>query len=484
MGNSYLVEIIRFIPAQDWEKVNQMLVSQPFGAARNGEILQQLFRIICAEAPAFSEEKLNKKVVFAQLFPQQPWVSGKLDKLMVELVRHLKHYILISRFLSESNESNITLEWITWLIEHGLVDRASLAMDKFRKEQEQHQLESLEAYELRLRISKLVHDLHSFKNKNNDELYIPEFLDELELFYRNFRVDFHNRHRVMQKGKPFTDLSLEPQDNDYYISKSLYYDISLRIEKLLVTPVIQPDDVLSILYILQKNEERLTKETLWHFLVFLRNLCTILLDNGRLDIVPVLLHISKDNLERGLFFYHGLLIPNAYLNIIQIAIKGNDLEWAIEVTEKYKDLIFGGDKDKYYYRLNKAHCLFELKQYEEALALLPLESSHHVVIGLARRLEVKIYFEMQSELLEYKLMAYRKHLERTGVKTVSSQLNQMNIGFFNILKQIIQSPQHDLRRSQQLLERIQKKKLVSDRLWLIKKASALGKLPSAQDEDH
>ncbi|MBL7809312.1 MAG: hypothetical protein JNN28_15950 [Saprospiraceae bacterium] len=478
MVNSYLVEIVRSIPAQEWGKVNLMLVSQPFGASRNGEILQHLFRIVCFEAPTFAEEKLDKKVVYAQLFPQQTWVPGKLDKLMVELGRQLKQYILISRFLSQSNESNVTLDWIIWMIENGMVDRATVAMHKFRKELEHQQLESLEAYELKLRISKIVHDLHSYKNKNYDELYIPEFLDDLELFYRNFKVDFQNRYISIQKVKPLPDLNLEQRDDAFYASKSLFYSISLQIETLLKKPTIHPDEVLAIFQILEKNEHRLTKQTLWHFLVFLRSLCSILLDNGRLDIIPVLLHISKDNLERGLFFYHGLLIPNAYLNIIQIAVKGNDLEWAIEVTEKYKDLIFGGDKDRHYYRLNKAHCLFEAGQYEEALAVVPIESLHHVIVGIARRLEVKIYFEMKSELMEYKLMAFRKYLERTGLKTVSSRVNQMNIGFLNILKQIIQSPQLDSRRAQQLLERIQKKKLVSDRLWLMKKAAELGLPPN------
>ncbi|MBN8678009.1 MAG: hypothetical protein J0M29_07270 [Chitinophagales bacterium] len=450
-----------------------MVVSPPFGGAGNAALVQQLFEIICAASPDFDEKVLDKELVYQQLFPNQPWIQGKLDKLMVELVRLLRQYILISRYLSKPNEANVSLEWISWLREQGLLSRALLQMDKLNQEQQLRKEESLEEYELNYRIAREVHELQSLLNKNHDSAHIQDFLYHLELFYLNHKTEFQNRYRMIQKIKPLPDLPTDSPGLAFYSEKSLLFSITHRIELLLDNPSISPEDVFELLHTIQENEHRFSRMTHWQLLSYLRSLCTILLDNGQLDIIPVLLHLCKDNLERGLFSYHGLILPNAYMNIIQTAVKGKDLEWAIEVTESYKDLIAGGDKDKHYYRLNKAHCLFGAGQYDEALAILPIESLHHTVAGLARRLEVKICYELGSELLEYKLMAFRKQLERTGVKTSSNRINQMNLGFLNILKQIIESPKHNPRRVQQLLDRIQKKKLLSDRLWLMEKAAAL-----------
>ncbi len=111
MVHSYLVEIIKSLPRSDWERVSQMVVSPPFGGAGNAALVQQLFEIICAASPEFDEKVLDKELVYQQLFPNQPWIQGKLDKLMVELVRLLRQYILISRYLSKPNEANVSLEW-------------------------------------------------------------------------------------------------------------------------------------------------------------------------------------------------------------------------------------------------------------------------------------------------------------------------------------------------------------------------------------
>jgi hypothetical protein len=50
----------------------------------------------------------------------------------------------------------------------------------------------------------------------------------------------------------------------------------------------------------------------------------------------------------------------------------------------------------------------------------------------------------------------------------------MYIEFFNIMLQLTQSPPKDKKRSQQLIERINKKKLLADRAWLLEKARELG----------
>jgi hypothetical protein len=181
-----------------------------------------------------------------------------------------------------------------------------------------------------------------------------------------------------------------------------------------------------------------------------------------------------DNLRRGYFFINGEISPHSYLNLVQIAIRANEFIWAKEFTEQYKKLIIGGDEDGFYYKLNLANCLFSLGDFDGALDYLPDSSSNFYHYQAIRRLELKIYYELNSALLLYKLDSFRKYIERTAPKTLSVQVREMNLNFLHVLLQLAQSPPKDKARSATLIARIQNKKLVAERQWLLEKARELG----------
>ena len=93
---------------------------------------------------------------------------------------------------------------------------------------------------------------------------------------------------------------------------------------------------------------------------------------------------------------------------------------------------------------------------------------------MVRRLELKILYELQSDLLLYKIDAFRKFIVRTATKTISANLRTMDLNFLNILMQISQAPLKDKARAALILKRIDQKALLADRPWLIEKAKELG----------
>ncbi|MCC6459901.1 MAG: hypothetical protein IT260_05505, partial [Saprospiraceae bacterium] len=92
----------------------------------------------------------------------------------------------------------------------------------------------------------------------------------------------------------------------------------------------------------------------------------------------------------------------------------------------------------------------------------------------ARRLEIKIYYEQASELLPYKVDAFKMFISRASQKFLSAQLRQRNADFANLVYQLMQTAPADRKRAERLLLRIQEKKWVADRDWLLEKARALG----------
>lgn len=125
--------------------------------------------------------------------------------------------------------------------------------------------------------------------------------------------------------------------------------------------------------------------------------------------------------------------------------------------------------------MNKALCLFGEKKYEEALEMIPFGSTYSFYHLMARRLELKIYYELHSELLDHKIDAFKMFISRAGRKVFSSNLHELFTNFVNFVRQLSQSegPQAK-KRSQTLIKRISEKKMVAERLWLLEKAKELG----------
>jgi hypothetical protein len=167
------------------------------------------------------------------------------------------------------------------------------------------------------------------------------------------------------------------------------------------------------------------------------------------------------------------LSANSYLNIVQIAIRAHEISWAKSFTIEFKEKIHGSEKDDFFYRLNLANCLFAENKFEEALDTLPEESPTSYYHLMTRRLELKAYYELDSDLLVYKMDSFRKYIERTAPKSIAENLRTMNLNFIYILNQLSQSPPKDKARSEKILNRIEEKKLICDRAWLIEKAEGL-----------
>ena len=233
-------------------------------------------------------------------------------------------------------------------------------------------------------------------------------------------------------------------------------------------------DFYDILELLQMHEGALTFQTLAQYYSFLRGACSLLINNGKLEFIPVLHEIHQNNLLKGYFFTNHKMAPSAYINLIMVAIRAKDVNWAIDFAEQYKKKVIGDEADQFFYRFGMAQCMFSDKKFDQALKFLPDTPSSSHFHHMVRRLEIKLYYELQSDLLSYKIDAFRKFIVRTAPKTISANLRELDLNFLNILTQITQSPAKDKNRSEKLIKRIESKKLLADRAWLIEKARELG----------
>lgn len=479
MKNSYLLDVIEVLQPKERQEFLVFLNSPYFNRGTQSNDLIVLFQAIIEQAPGFSEENLSKNRIYERVYPQKKMVEGKLEKLMAELNRLLRLFAVIQRQTSEDNEENIQLEWIKWLRERGVAGRFQQAISKYKTGLTIQKKESLERYRQLFFIAEEEHAWITTYNLLKGDLNIPQLSQQFDLFYLNYKSDLNIRLLMQQKAAKI------PHDAMFGIFQELNGIASNTLEassllamtqtflSLIQKPLPSVADFEAMMLSLQSKESIFSFDTLSIYYSHLRNFCTLLIDEGHTELVHTLHQLSKSNLENGYFFTENKIRPNAYLSLVQIALRANDLDWAMEFTEKFKNRILGGNELQFYYRLNLASCLLVAGRFEEALDHIPDTAPSPFYHLLARRLELKAYYELKSDLLPYKIDAFRKFVERTAPKSVPTNLQIMNLNFIHILTQLYQTPFKDPKRSARLIARIQEKGIIGERAWLLEKARNL-----------
>lgn len=451
-----------------------MFLQSPFcNGGKNAKDILRLYQLILEASPEFPDEAVEKNKIYQRLFSGQAVVQGKLEKVMAELNGLLRTFSLTRMYFAEEKQDQQTLHWAIWLRERGLAERSQQVISKWKNQREQEDKESLEVFHSDLLIAEEEHEWKSTYNKLKGDLNIPQLLERLDLYYFNYRFEISNRYLVQQKAANLPDLDGKGASLEWLLPKSALLQISKKIHDILTKENPSVEDFNHLLLVLKDNESKFSTQILSQHYTFLRNLCVILINTGNEHFVPVLHEIHKDNLLKGYLSFHNQLPTSAYLNIARVAIMTGEMTWARAFIEEYKNRLVGGDEEGFCYKLNLTQFLFDQEKYEEALSQIPETASNFHYHHMARRLELKIYYEIQSDLLLYKLDAFRKFIERTAPKIISAGLKEMNLNFLNILLQLAQSPPKDKVRSARLIDRINSKKSIAEKAWLLDKARQL-----------
>jgi hypothetical protein len=479
MEKSYLLDMIKSLQPDELQRLSLFLASPYFVQGVTGKETQALFQIILKAAPEFSEHKLEKDRVYKLLYPGKAVVEGKLKKLISELTKLVRHFLLIDYYRNAGNEFQRQVDLAQIFRSKGMISRHQQVIEKLRALGGEGAWESLAQYNQEYVVENEVHELESTYNQGKGDLNIPAVLNKLDRNYFANRLELLNRFWLQKKVAQldpsdimlarFEDLSIPTN----YLERSILLQTVEKIHNLLRHPLAAAQDFQDLMSSLQKNEDRLAAETLQQFYTYLRNFCVLSIDAGNDELIPVMHNIQRDNLRRGYFYQTGKISPSAYLSINRIAIMANEVEWALQFTESHKDKVVGANETQEFYQLNMAICLFAQHKLEEALDIIPFGSSYSNYHIAARRLELKIYFELNSELLPYKIDAFRMHISRASQKFLSDSLRELHANFVNLLQQISQSPRRNKERSEYLIRRIQEKKWVAERHWLLEKAREL-----------
>ncbi|MEO0725994.1 MAG: hypothetical protein AAFZ63_15735 [Bacteroidota bacterium] len=415
----------------------------------------------------------EKAVLNQQLFPEEGHKTAKLDKLMNELAGGIRQFLLWQKYMKPTHQFEQKLDWVETIRERGLIKRYQQELKSLVKYVDRNARESTLWYYRKFQLAYEIHETESIRNNAKGDLHIPEVIDRLHAYFYVQRLELLNLLFLQKKVT-----SLEIPDHTHTTTEGLIpapikanYPILLIAEAIhqqLISPLPKPEAFNTIMDLLKQHELSLESSVLQHFYAYLRNICILLIEDGHTAFTETLHQIQKNNLEKGYLFYQGKLSPSAYMSVTRIAIQIGQYDWALQFINDYKDKVMdSGDEVENLYYLNKALCWFAKGLYEKALQIIPPHFADVTYLIYSKRLELKIYFELNADLLIYRMDAYKMYLSRASKKYLPASVKEPEKNFVNILLQIVQSPLRDKERFKTIRDRIREKKHIADRDWLM-----------------
>ncbi|MFN0174457.1 MAG: hypothetical protein ACKVU0_07425 [Saprospiraceae bacterium] len=428
-----------------------------------------------------SSQDLAKQKVFASLFPGQEFIDGKLEKVMVEAHKVVRTGLLLLYYLRDDNEFQQGFDYSQIVRKRGLSVRYQHLLKRLKKKQEDSQQKNANNIYQQFQLENAIHDEESLHNQKRGDLNIPNVLYALQLHGQLNRLALLNRFLLQRKvAKLDIPETLKPilEENapsEMYLEQSPALRINHAIFDLLKKECPESSDIRFLFDLLRQQEQYLDRESLQEFYTYLRNLCILVLsaDIEKLEIEFTLHELYKDNLTRGYLHNEGKLLPSRYWAVSSNAVRVKEFDWAFDFIEKYKLEILGENESQDIYRLNLANYFFGIGHFSDCLDNIPPTFPFVDYLLTGKRLEIKAYYELKSELLSFKLDAFKVFLSRTSPKLLSDAQRQSHVDFANLLHQLTNSIPGDPKRSELLVSRIQEKKQSAEWRWLLEKAKEL-----------
>lgn len=175
--------------------------------------------------------------------------------------------------------------------------------------------------------------------------------------------------------------------------------------------------------------------------------------------------LYRNALGQGLLLEHGRISRFAFNNMIGLAIRLQEIEWAEAFLSEYAAVLENNQRPVTL-ALTRAQLAFARRDYDAALAALQSADYRDFLNNLvARILQLKIYFETDAwELLEHHLQNMERYVRRHRVAGYHRDNARMLIHFTRLL---MRTPVFETGKREMLRKEIAETPVLTEREWLL-----------------
>ena len=486
MYKSKLLDLIRVLEPSELEAFDKFLRSPYFRNVQSAKEIELLWEHIYSCSPDLGSPSLAKEEVYKVLFPGEPFVPIRVDRVMSNLLAYVKEFIIYECSELKTDEVQRSLTLARFYRKRDLEKpfRKTIAsLNKKQKEQAKNKDFYLKQFLIELELSKF----ESFYNHRKGGYNVSATLRSLNVFYLAHQLEYTSW--LLTQGKMAQDKNTQGElaqvvqnyeDFIHLFRKEKYFDEVPLLKaydygiRLLQNDVDQEDVFQKLKTILSEKASEIPLDTLKEMQGFCRNFCLLEYNKGKVSYLGEMFALYKNHLEEGYLYYEGGLIPPTIRNIVVTGLRLKEYDWVFNFLEKYKKRIVASNQAYEIYRFNLATYYFATQKYSSALDCLVDRYEDIYYLIAAKRMELKIYYEMEQDILESKIDAFKVYIFRISKKVLPEMPRDANNNFVDILRQIRSSKTIDNSvRIEKLKQKIQIKKPLSEQHWLLEKINEM-----------
>ncbi len=423
MRKSKLFTLLSLLSEEEYKRFGRFIRSPYYGYNPH---LSPLYKYISKYFPNLDSTKLNRELVFKKIFVGEAFDWNKLRKLMSALTQLTEEFLIVLELEKTPFQKR------KWLAQ-ALSNRGEFVM--FDKETKHllHKLEErphrdINYFQERTDLLSRRYFHPEYKRYDKEDLTMQELTESLDSYFglakMRYGLEIKNRNKLFSINiEERFILALKQETQNGLLSKIPIFKIYSLLHSAISSQ--EEEEILAFEKDFFQNSMYLPRIDAQ--VIFFNGLNFFIrkLNQGSVNYYRKILNWYKLGLDRDLIIEKNIISETTYANIVVIACKEKEFNWADDFIEEYQSFLHPEIQEDVFL-LNKCILSFYQDKFEEITFFISSHSFSPRFLPKIRLLEIQAIFgqyltdSSYFEVLIAKIKAFDIFIKRTNVLSSES----------------------------------------------------------------
>lgn len=482
MAKKYYLETVEFHTNKTWsvlryfdhterKRLMKFMASPYFNQSHTmTKLCELLLRLIERGKPGF-----DRREIWGKLFPDEEYDDVNFRKYCSDLLKLLETFMAQEVIAKDQMRQQVdTLEFI---VNHKVEPLYVSAFRQTRAEMEKVPYHSLGYYQKRYEIERQYYLMMDFNQNVNQKTNVEAISENLDFYY------------WIEKIKLYITTLTHKKTGNFEYNLNFIADILRYLEQYPVEDVPELATYYYSFLTLQDEEDTghyhnfrrlldkygtlMPQEESIRLYDSALNYCTGKLNKGNRDFLEEYFAVFEEALERKIFVVNGELAIWRFNNIVGVALRLGNVDWAEEFVMKNKEYLPLETRENTY-SFNLARVYRYQKKFDKVLGLIQNVEYEDFGYNLISKAMLTItYYELDAyETLSSFLESFRVFLNRQ--KSIPKQTRDYYLNLIKFVRRLTRIPPGDKAAVAKLREEIVREKASTvNHEWLLEKLAEM-----------
>ena len=460
MENSKLIGLLRSFDEQEWAEFGDFVASPYFNKRR---ALVRFYEVLSRATPDFPGEKIQKRWVFSQIFPAEPYNEKKMAYHMNYLLKLAEQYL--GRKVYESREMGEQLDILEGFVRKGREKNFRFLEKKLGRTFAQRQARESDYWYHRFLFASIQLEHFSTLKKRSIDPSFQEFSNTLDTFFM-FEKLRHASSIATLQDLVTAEVDLGMVDElIQFLAKADLVAPEVDVYRYLFLAYKHSDASYfeQFLALLRRQVETASPRIKRELFLFAINFCGRRIMEGHSSYYQIMLDLYMEGVENQALFEGNYLSPWTYTNVVKLALGLKKIDLLENFIETHSAHLPPSHRVDAEY-LNRAELSYFKQEYGQVLDnLKKLEHSDFYYTLGSRVLLLKTFYAQDDiEPLLSQITAFNQYLRRN--KKLSASVKKPYSNFCRSLALILRSQPKKADKVRQQIEQLHP---VAEKSWLL-----------------